>query len=421
MPKRSQCKTIVIGCQEICGWIALLSSEFRKAGYRVISISPGTKYYNDQSYTLNKDHFALDYFILRIRSNIIGKLTHLIYTVLRKLFLSLLNKDLSNRLRVHANNYLYQQADIYIHIWEGLESSDADLYKFKIRGTKIVSWFVGDEVRFYPTILKEFNIDNNYFLEYNKHVIYTPLRKLRMHERFSDVIFSVPDQSSLALRPYHHLQIPLDLTKYRYKNTGNDIPIIIHIPSAPLLKGSPVFESVVKELSEEGLQFQFKNINNIPNSEVRKLLTEADILLDELYMHGPGMLGMEAMASGCCVMVKYLETSPGCFKPPVVSITSDNLKSKLRELIQNKSLREELIKKGRSYVEKNNNAKNVCNLILNSINSYNYDYYPNYFREKFELEEHYNLLKINELTAIVKDCKWYNKYVPKGSRNGLVF
>jgi glycosyltransferase involved in cell wall biosynthesis len=53
---------------------------------------------------------------------------------------------------------------------------------------------------------------------------------------------------------------------------------------------------------------------NISNKEVRKLLTDADILLDELYMHGPGMIGIEAMASGCCVVAKYLEGSPLCFR-----------------------------------------------------------------------------------------------------------
>lgn len=418
---RPQRKTIVIGCQEICGWISLLSDEFRRSGYRVISISPETKYYKDQKYTISKEHFASDYFFLRTGAHFPAMLITAFYNIFRGLFLLLTKKDLYNRLYIHANNYLYKSTDIYIHIWEGLEPNDEDLFKFKSNGAKIVSWFVGDDIRYYPVAVKEFDIKNSHFLEYNKRSIYAPLRKLRMHEKHSDVIFSVPDQSSLALRPYFHLQIPLNLLKYTFINTGNHIPLVVHIPSAPLLKGSPLFELVVKELQEEGLRFNFKSLTNIPNDQVRKMLSEADILLDELYMHGPGMLGMEAMASGCCVVVKFLESSPSCFRPPVVSVTPDTLKNKLRELIVNKKLREELIVKGRSYVESNNKVSDVCGLILNKLNSNEFDYYPTYFRERFNAESEDELKVINNLTSFVMDCEWYKKFVKPGVRSELVF
>ena len=421
MANNTKPKKIIIGCHEICGWIALLSKEFEKSGFEVITISPSTKYYKNQNYTLNKDHLARDYFILRTKSKKIGALIHFCYAILRTIFKFLIRKDIYNRLYIHACSYLYKYADIYIHIWDGVEPNDNDLPKFKNNGTKIVSWFVGDDIRFYPAAINEFEINNPYFLEYNKHEIYTPMRKLRLHEKFSDAIFSVPDQSSLALRPYFHLQIPIDLSKYTFKNTGNDIPLIVHIPSAPLLKGTPVFEKVINELFKEGLQFNFKYIIDIPNEEVRKILTEADILLDELYMHGPGMLGMEAMASGCCVVVKHLEASPNCFKPPVVSVTIKTLKDKLRELILNKKLREDLIIKGRSYVEENNKASDVCKLILEKIDSCNYDYYPSYFRDHFEAEQGYDFQKINEFTNMVKEYSWYKQFVKPGKRDKLVF
>lgn len=411
---------IVIGCQEICGWIELLASEFEKQGHQVISISNKSRYYQDISYTIDKATFEKDYFNLRLKNKFLTTLCYGLYTLLKKIGQVVLKKNLDNRIYVHAINYMYKNTDIYIHIWEGLETNDADLVKFRNNNTRIVSWFVGDDVRYYPVALKEFNVVNNYFLEYSKKKIDGPIRKLRMHEKYSDAIFSVPDQSSLALRPYFHLQVPINLLKYSFKKTGNTSPFILHIPSAPLLKGTPIFEKVIQDLKDEGLEFKFKSVTNIPNSEVRKLLTEADILLDELYMHGPGMIGVEAMASGCCVVVKYLEDSPPCFRPPVVSVNVNNLKEKLRELISNKQLREEFIDLGLKFVSEKNNVENVCKLILNSFQSVDYDYYPKYFREQFEPEPE-TLDFINVQTELVMNEDWYKSNIKPGTRMGLKF
>ena len=412
---------ILIGCQEICGWISLLEHGFKQQGLQIITLSSKSTYFKDAKYTLEKEHFERDYFQLRTGNKALAFLCFNIYSLIRTVGLKLVKKDMFNMLYRHATNYLYNNTDMYLHIWESLDNKQADLKEFKKRNVKIVSWFVGDDIRHYPTALKEFNIDNEYFLEYTKFPVYVPMRKLRMHEKYSDVVFSVPDQSSLALRPYFHLQIPIDLSMYTFKKTGNTKPLILHIPTAPLLKGSPIFFKVMDELKAEGLDFEFKTVTGISNKEVRALLTEADILLDELYMHGPGMLGIEAMASGCCVVVKYLENSPDCFKPPVVSVDVSTVKEKIRALIINQHLREELIDKGLEFVRNTNAVDKVCSVILNKLNDTDYDYYPTYFRNEFEVSENLDVSLVNELTALVNNEPWYKTFVKTGERMGLTF
>jgi hypothetical protein len=412
---------ILIGCEEICGWINLLGSQFEKQGHQVVTISNKNKYFKEFKYTIEKENFERDYFSLRIKNKLVNSLFFTLYRITKKVLIVILKKDLFNKLYVHANNHFYTSTDLYIHIWTGIEPNDADLEKFNRNNVKIVSWFVGSDIRHYPTAIKEFGVNNSYFLKYTKQPILRPMRKLRMHEKYSNIIFSCPDQSSLALRPYFHLKVPIDLSKYIFNNTKNIVPVIVHIPSAPLLKGSPIFEKVMKELKDEGLQFEFKSVINIPNSEVIKLLTNADILLDEIYMHGPGMLGIEAMATGCCVVVKYLETSPASFRPPVVNVNESSVKEKVRELILNKPLRDDLIARGRKFVEIHNDVDMVCKSIISQLDSYSYDYYPDYFRNKFKAELGENLQQINDLTSIIKDCAWYSHYVLKGTRDGLIF
>lgn len=412
---------ILIGCEEICGWINLLGAEFEKQGHQVVTISNKNTYFKELRYTIEKENFEKDYFKLRIKNKLLTTFIFTLYSIIKKLLKIITKKDIYYKLYFHAYNYFYASTDLYIHIWSGLEPNDADLEKFKKYNAKIVSWFVGDDIRYYPTALEEFSVNNKYFLEYTKHPIFKPMQKLRMHEKYSDIIFSCPDQSSLALRPYFHLKIPIDLSKYTYRNSNNTIPLIVHIPSSPLLKGSPIFEKVINELKDEGLQFKYKSVINIPNTEVRKLLTDADILLDELYMHGPGMLGIEAMASGCCVAVKYLDASPSSFRPPIVNINEHTVKDKLRELIINKSLRSDLIAKGRSFVETHNGVEMVCKSIINQLGSNSYDYYPSYFMSRFTAESVDDIPEINYLTSIVKNCEWYKEFVNKGVREGLIF
>jgi hypothetical protein len=205
--------------------------------------------------------------------------------------------------------------------------------------------------------------------------------KLRSAEKYADLIYSVPDQMGLAIASYNHLWIPIDTSKFFFKNNKRRVPKVIHIPSEPYLKGSDVIMKSLSELKEEGLKFEIEYKSKIPHNEVKKLLEEADILVDEIIFHGPGVLGLEAMASGCAVATNHLTEYSTVFNPPVWSVNKSNIKEKLRVLIENYELRQELINSGVNFVKEFNNPNKIVNDILRNLEnvSLKKDYTPDFF------------------------------------------
>lgn len=409
---------ILIGTVDVCGWISVISEELKKQGHEVITISEPNKFNLEYKFDIDPQNYTLDFL------NYLQKKKP-ITAVLLKAAYSIPSSNLKNKIKNYVYNYsrnfFSSYCDVFIYLWNGIATDESDLVLFRQKGKKIITWFVGDDVRDYPTMQKQFNIKNNFYDGYFKKSFKELLNKLRMHEKYSDIIYSVPDQASLALRPYHHLQIPIQATRFNFKITGNKEPVVVHIPSSPQIKGTEIIRKVIHDLKSEGLVFSYKELINIPNKKVLEELSNADILVDELFLHGPGVLSFEAMASGCAVATRYIENSPGSFSPPVISINEENIKDKIRLLITDSVQRNNLIKKGREYVERNNSAQHIVSAMMeNLLNVKKPDYFPVYFRENY-LPPAEVIDYLNSKTAFLKEESWYKEFIEPGERAGLKF
>ena len=88
--------------------------------------------------------------------------------------------------------------------------------------------------------------------------------------------------------------------------------IILHGPSSPLIKGTPLVRAAIKKLQEEGYHFKYLEMINVPHVEMVASLKSAHIVLNEFYAFVPGIFGMEAMASSCVLLTsadEKIETS----------------------------------------------------------------------------------------------------------------
>lgn len=413
---------ILIGTVDVCGWISVLAGELRQQGHSVTTISDANRYFPDRTHDISNEHFVEDYVRFRAKSDALYRAVYApTYRILSKSGL-IPKRRLDNYFRKKANTYFFTHTDLFIYFWNGLTTDDSDIAEFKMHGVKVITWFVGDDVRYYPEMQKQFGIREPFYEGYFKKTFTGLVNKLRIHEKYADVIYSVPDQASLALRPYFHLQIPVQLSKLSFRHNRNEIPVIVHIPSSPQIKGTAIVREAIAALKEEGLHFVYKELINIPNSEVLQELSKADILVDELFLHGPGVLSFEAMGSGCAVATRYLEDSPECFRPPVVPITGDTIREKLSELITNTALRDELIQKGKQYIAMHNSAERIVREMLQHLEpgDSNYDYVPGHFRNVF-IPNDSDVALINERTAFVAGEAWYNTFVAKGTRHQLKF
>ena len=368
-------KNIVIGTSDIAGLIDQYAIGFRACGHKVttVSIYPRKNFY-DKTFDVRLDQlgdflFKKNSFLSKVLSVILNRIPFLKKRII--------------------NKYIIKRNDIFLYIW-GMSSMLPDKEDFQLikkSGGKIIHLFLGSDAR----LNEGFNIDygcaiNSYFnLKTNQKDYIELIKRIRQIELNADLIYSVPDQSAMQILPFNHLLIPFDAKKLNFNPKQNDIPRIIHCPSRSDLKGTEFIIATINKLKGT-IPFTFKIVSNVDNSEILKELNQSDILIDEIILNGPGVLGMEAMSSGCVVMTRFTSNNTSAFSPPIVAIDESNLKTKLIELISNINFRKELSKKGRKWVITNNSPKIVANGIIEKLYSdeKKHDYNPrsNFLRIK---------------------------------------
>jgi glycosyltransferase involved in cell wall biosynthesis len=358
---------ILIGSIETAGIIKTLSRGLKSLGHKVTTVSSSNVFYS-YDYDIDPNKFIETYLPRKIKSK-----------WLKNVLLNLINNlpdFFVNKIKSLFIRDLIRGIDLYIFVYGTVLWPDERFIKYlKANNKKIITLFLGSDIRDYQLFKKKFNISHwSFSEELNQPGGEGKLKKLRLHEKYSDAIFSVPDQSILAERSYFHLKIPMEIDRFKFNIPKNDEPVIIHAPSKPEIKGTDLIINTMEELKKEGLNFKFKLIRGMSHDMLMAELLNADILVDEIVLHGPGFLSFEAMLSGCAVATKYLDNSPPCFKPPIFNINEYNIKDRLRELINDKELITNLAIEGRNYTIKNNCHKKVAKEILDSLNSNEFDY-----------------------------------------------
>jgi glycosyltransferase involved in cell wall biosynthesis len=349
---------IFIGSSETGGIINLLTKVLKEQNHEVTSVSYPYAFMN-YSYDFHPQKFLIQKFSNYLLKSFLNILNNHFFRLYRKLS------------EFYKKQYL-KNFDLYIYVWAPFLETDEILLKFlKKNNTKVITLFLGSEVRNYQTFLETYNLRDIWV--FPEHILNdnndTKLKKLRLHERYSDVIFSVPDQAIEAKRPYYHIFLPIPINELKFNPKARKIPLIIHAPTDPYKKGTDFIIRSINELRKEGLQFHFINIKNLPKEKLLKLLSISDILVDEIVLHGPGFMSIEAMALGCMSMTKHFAGSPPEFQPPLISIDHTNIKEKLKYYILNSEERVEIILKARKYVEEHNSPEKVIDYYFNCLNN----------------------------------------------------
>lgn len=259
---------------------------------------------------------------------------------------------------------------------------------------KIVTCFWGSDVRYWYAfqhearqrgILPQVAPFVDYARTRSGGSYFDKTRSIQTAETYSDLILSQPDCAQLQTRPYMRTHVPLDMTLFKEEIPDCEIPLVLHAPSMPSAKGTDHVMAAVAKLHAEGLRFDFQRIENMPNPQLRELLTRADILVDELYALTVGSLSAEAMASGCAVLTRYdAEFSRVPANCPVVNTNKFNLVENLRELILQRDVRRRLAEQGRPYVQAHNDHYKVTREMMAWLNqgpSRTYDFVPTFYKQ----------------------------------------
>ncbi|TMS60470.1 glycosyltransferase [Pseudoalteromonas sp. S3173] len=233
-------------------------------------------------------------------------------------------------------------------------------FKFlKSRNKQLVCYFLGSEIR-------SFNLLNKFSQDHSLDVLTTyqsishagidasenEYKRKQLGEtadRYANVIFNPStDQMAYIKRKtspcIYFLADDLFLPSLHKFDDLSEI-IVLHGPSSPIIKGTPLVRAAVKKLKVEGYRFKYVELINVPHEKMLKELQNAHIVLNEFYAFVPGVFGLEAMANHCALLTsadENIETTLPCGANKAWCVTPywniyDNLKNLLDNPEQIKS------------------------------------------------------------------------------------
>ncbi len=368
---------ILVGTVDIAGQICTYADGFRKLGHEVTTaISEENPSYPDAQYDIkvSRDECRWSW-----KANYLVQVGWLLWLSARRGLIS---------------------HDLFVFMWAGrsllvFNSEYAILKKFRKR---LVSIFNGDDVRHWsaytqqmaPLISKGSSVAlQDLGTAYKYDLLARPLRNLRIAELYSDLILSVPNQSALALRPYMHFFVPLNLSEYRSHIPNRDIPVIVHAPTETGVKGTAMIMSALDQLRAEGISFELRVLQGKSNTQVISELADADVAIDQLHLPLHGKFAVEAMASGCALATcNREEYEPFPPNRPIWHIGPENVYQQLRHLITDRELRVRLAYDALDYVKQYHDHVQVSRRILDALSagaSRRYDHYPTFFADSYQL------------------------------------
>lgn len=76
-----------------------------------------------------------------------------------------------------------------------------------------------------------------------------------------------------------------------------EVPVVLHLPSSPRLKGTATIDAVGQRLADEGLA-EYRSLRDVPASSAAELIRDADVVVDHIVIGNYGVLACQAMAAG---------------------------------------------------------------------------------------------------------------------------
>ena len=131
-------------------------------------------------------------------------------------------------------------------------------------------------------------------------------------------------------------------------------PVVAHIPSMGVVKGTHLIEPVLHALDSQGL-IEYRPYKGVPAEKMPSLIQEADIVLDQFRIGSYGVAAVEAMFSGRLVIghiapeVRRLVLEHTGLELPIVEANPSTLVEVIQEILQNRTVFQSFAENGYKF------------------------------------------------------------------------
>lgn len=248
-----------------------------------------------------------------------------------------------------------------------------DLWVAKALKKRVCVEFWGSEIRIPQIEVKE-NLYYARALQGGAFSTESNIQSSRIQHRFSKIkptVF-VPDVQMLSYVDQNLLpdvriierRVCLQDYDVQYPQKNNLKPIVMHIPSVPIIKGTPAVEFAIKKLDGQ-CDFEYRSMTGVTYDKAMQAMAECDIYIDQLVLGVFGLAAIQAMAYGKPVVCYMLPAMRAALPDmPIIDATQENLPEVLERLIKNPQLRYEIGLKSRAWVEQHHNAHKIAGELI---------------------------------------------------------
>lgn len=186
------------------------------------------------------------------------------------------------------------------------------------------------------------------------------------------LLASTPDQ--LAYLPDGARWLPVVVDTARFTPDGapvpleRPVPLFVHAPSNPRLKGTADVERVLRPLADRGL-IELRMVTGMAPHEAAELIRTADVVVDQLLLGLYGVLACEAMASGRVVLGHLGDALRGSVEVPVpvIETTPRTLDDVVERLLDDRDAARDAAAVGPGFVAEVHDGRRSAAVIANFL------------------------------------------------------
>ena len=279
--------------------------------------------------------------------------------------------DLMERI---LGRYTHLIADGFRPVFGGLHGLDiaADLPILKKTGVRVALLAHGTEVRD-PAAHRE----RHEFSHYREHpddalvqrLIVSTARNRRIAEQSGLPVFvTTPDLlDDLPDAVWAPLVVDVDLWQSDRPVMERARPVVLHAPSARWTKGTERILPTLTEMDERGL-IELRLVEGLRWDEMRAMVRDADVVLEQFAVGAYGTLAVESMAAGRPVLAYLGESGTAAgLETPIINATPATVRTALEELLDDRDRAARIGAASAEYARKFHDGTMTANVLSNFL------------------------------------------------------